>query len=122
MNEDGERKDDRKQLSQEDFQPQGKSNFELGAMGLFDDMVPDRCVPLLHTPDFYNNFSALRISASSGKKTVQAIGNDFRLPVLMQQRQISFHGHRNLSEIDPDPITMARRFFTIVFPAAAGIR
>ena len=70
---------------EEDFQPQGKGDFERGAMGLLGDPVPDRCVPLLHPPDLCDDFFALGIVASSGKKAVQTIGNDFRLPVLAQQ-------------------------------------
>ncbi len=75
-----------------DFHPQGKGNLERRAMGLLGNPVPDRCVPLLHPPDLRDDLFAFGIIASSGKKAVQAIGNDFRLPVLAQQRQISFHG------------------------------
>jgi hypothetical protein len=99
MNEDGERQDERKQLCQKDFQPQEKGNLESRAMGLLSDAVPDRCMSLLHPTDLRNDLSAFGIATSSGKKAVQAIGDDFRLPILTQQRQISFHSDRNLSGI-----------------------
>jgi hypothetical protein len=59
-------------------------------------------MPLLHPSDFRNNFFALSIAASSGKKAVEAVGNDFRLPELVQHRQITLFFHGNLFKIDPD--------------------
>jgi hypothetical protein len=56
----------------------------------------------LHHTDIPYDFFPLDVVGSSGEKAVKTIGYDFRLPVLMQQRKISFHGHRNLSDTDLD--------------------
>jgi hypothetical protein len=51
---------------------------------------------LFHFSDIQDDFFPLVILALSGKKAVETIGNDFRLPELMQQRWILFRFHRDL--------------------------